>query len=69
MATKTAVEYKSVQEGMKFEQPKCFFCGKQTWYYIEAPYGSDYPGSVVCADCWHERFDPVMSAFNNLRAS
>jgi len=69
VATKTAVQYAVQQEALKFEQPKCFFCDKPTWYYVEAPVGSDYAGRAICPECWHERIDPVMAAFNNLRMS
>ena len=43
--------------------PKCDFCGEQSPFTMEFPYGSAYDGWVICVECIKKHVEPALMAW------
>ena len=54
------VQYEIPDEVLHCKPPVCFICHERKYCYVSLPYGSDYDGEIICGDCCHKHFDPVI---------
>jgi len=57
-----AVQYEMPDEALRWQPPECFICKERKYCYVALPWGSDYDGDIICGDCCHKYFDPVIKA-------
>lgn len=62
-----ATQYEMPEEALRWQPPlpECFICHKHKSFYASMPWGSDYDGEVICGDCCHRYFDPVIKEAKN----
>ena len=60
--TTNVTQYEMPDEVLHWQPPECFICGERRYCYISLPYGSEYDGKIICGDCCHKYFDPVIKA-------
>jgi len=53
-------QYEMPDEILHWQPPICSICKERKFCNITLPYGSDFDGEVICGDCCHKHFDPVI---------
>jgi hypothetical protein len=57
---KYETQYEMPDEVMRWQPPICLICKERKYCYVSLPYGSEYDGEIICGDCCHKHFDPVI---------